>query len=345
MKAPLLLLLAALAFGTRAAAQHLMPAVIGTLAGERIGYKDESGAVIIKPLYEAGEEFSRGLARVRLAGRYGLIDTTGQIIVPLKYKDLGYFYDGLAGASLDGVHYGYINRANAVAIPFRYQRSTDFSEGTAVVALNDRCLLIDKRGTVLTPAPSKYLLIEPMQGGIARVVTRDDNREGLAESHHYGFIDAKGRALCAPTNYGPDSPNLGNGRAVACVATPDGRPTARRGTAPNGTRYTLLLGQGYTYRSMLLDKTGRVIIPASAGYTFGNWGDDYVIVKRGDLIGAVDMAGKLLLPVGFRDISKFEYGPPGQPLARVTTTADGKFFYVDQHWQPTEYDGVKPPEY
>jgi hypothetical protein len=237
-------------------AQKLEPALIQTMNGEVVGYKNPAGQVIIKPRFEEGNAFLNGYATVRIGNRWGMIDSTGREIVPLKYRELDYFAEGLAGASLDGKKFGYINTAGAVVIPFTFDGVSSFSEGRATAVLNSKCALINKKGALLTP--HKYQGIESMKGGIARVCLRNDSRDGVRYSNFWGFLNAQGKEITKLNNYGYESPNLENGFAISCVRSPGG-----------------------SYASALIDKTGRVVIPASAGYEFGDWTSTYLRVKRG----------------------------------------------------------------
>ena len=56
-----------------------------------------------------GKFSSNGLAYVKLNGKYGFIDQTGKIIIPLKYDYVGDFFDRLAYVELNG-KYGFINK-------------------------------------------------------------------------------------------------------------------------------------------------------------------------------------------------------------------------------------------
>jgi len=318
-------------------AQNLKPVALETMSGEKIGYKNAQGVVIIKPRFDEANDFEQGLATVCIGGRCGMIDSTGREVLPLKYRALAYFHDGLAGASLDGQKYGYVDRTGVFVIAPTFAGVSDFSERRAVVVQGGKCALVNTKGTLLTPF--KYQGMEAMKGGIARVCLKNDSRDGAQYSHYWGFINAQGQEISKLNCYGVDSPNLETGVAVARIATPEG------GTTMKGQRYTYRVSQGYRYASVLIDKTGKTIIPASAGYEFGNWGDDYIIVKKGEAFGVVDMAGRLLLPTSFREISRFQFGPDGESLAKVFTTSQDKFFYVDSRFKCVEFDGVKCPEY
>ena len=60
------------------------------------------------------------------AGKWGFLDTTGQIVIPAKYDQVSGFAEGLAPASLSG-RWGYIDHHDSVAIPFEY-RADDLAE-------------------------------------------------------------------------------------------------------------------------------------------------------------------------------------------------------------------------
>lgn len=322
-----------------ATAQHLTAVRLPTLSGEKFGFQNDAGVVVIKPRFESVTAFVDGCAQVCAGGKCGLIDSTGHEVIPLRYAQIGHFYNGLAGVSLNGRKYGYINKSDQLVIPYTFDEASDFSEGTAVVVLNRRCALINKKGVALTPY--NYINMTAMKGGIARVCLHNDSRDGMQYSNFWGFINAQGKEITKLTCYGYESPNLGNGYAVARLAKPDGTPSVIR-----TEHYTFLLGKSYNYSSVLIDKTGRVVVPASKGYEFSSWGDNYIVVKRDERYGVLDyLTGNELLPVSFHQITDFQFGTPDMPLAKAFITPDDKFFYVNRQFKCVDFDGVKCPEY
>lgn len=124
------------------------------------GYADAQGRLVIEPRFDAAAPFDNGTARVgmvneelpELAGapnlKWGYIDETGKVIVPLVYASLRPFVGDLAAAAirLDGarstspglrgddmLRWGYVNRKGEVQIPLQYLGAADFSEGLAAV--------------------------------------------------------------------------------------------------------------------------------------------------------------------------------------------------------------------
>ena len=75
--------------------------------GDRYGYT-EDGSVVIEPRYEQAWYFAEGLARVRIGGKWGYIDRTGQTVIEPRFDQAWDFDDGLALVTLGGEH-GYID--------------------------------------------------------------------------------------------------------------------------------------------------------------------------------------------------------------------------------------------
>ncbi|EPS6017597.1 WG repeat-containing protein [Campylobacter coli] len=51
---------------------------------------DRSGKFVIKPKFDSIWDFSEGLAKVKLNGKYGFIDKSGKIIAKPKFDDIRY---------------------------------------------------------------------------------------------------------------------------------------------------------------------------------------------------------------------------------------------------------------
>lgn len=60
------------------------------------GFKDRYGNVIIKPTYEFADDFSEGLALVRMARRFGFIDEQDKIKIAFLYDNAESFKNGKA---------------------------------------------------------------------------------------------------------------------------------------------------------------------------------------------------------------------------------------------------------
>lgn len=60
------------------------------------GFTDINGNVVIKTQYEYAEDFSEGLALVRLNSKFGYIDKKGNVVIDLQFEDAKSFQNGFA---------------------------------------------------------------------------------------------------------------------------------------------------------------------------------------------------------------------------------------------------------
>ena len=95
------------------------------------------------------EPFSGRLLKVKLDGKFGFIAKSGKEIIGFKYDEANDFSEGLAAVKLDGMGWGYIDTADSVVIPLIYDMAYDFNDGVAEVVLNGKHGFIDKTGEVV----------------------------------------------------------------------------------------------------------------------------------------------------------------------------------------------------
>jgi tetratricopeptide (TPR) repeat protein len=99
---------------------------------------DKTDTVLIRTGFDDVRPFRRGLAPVRGGGRWGAVDRTGRVVVPLRY-------DGFVTALHDG---RYIDGFS--------------DEGLAVVALGPYRGVVDHHGSLLVPVAHPVLVIHPV---------------------------------------------------------------------------------------------------------------------------------------------------------------------------------------
>ncbi len=93
--------------------------------------------------------FWQTLRRVGIDGRYGFMNPrTGSLAVPLAYQDSKPSQSGLVWVKQAG-RWGCLNSAGQVIIPFRYTDARPFEQGRAVVQVADKQGLINTSGRVL----------------------------------------------------------------------------------------------------------------------------------------------------------------------------------------------------
>jgi hypothetical protein len=92
---------------------------------------------------------NKKLLRVRAGEKFGFIDTTGTIIIPLTFDEAEDFSEGLAVA-IEGEKYGYIDKNGKWAVQPLYDEAEPFHDGVAIVRVNKKALLVDRTGTVIS---------------------------------------------------------------------------------------------------------------------------------------------------------------------------------------------------
>jgi hypothetical protein len=145
----------------------------------------ESVAVQVVPFrYEDAREFSDGVAAVKLKGKWGYIDASGRVAIPLSFDvaEAGCFSEGLAL-----VGNVFIDAEGQPAFgDKRFERGRGFSEGVAAVQSKGKWGFIGHDGNFsILPV---YDGAGDFSGGLAPV-----KRDGL-----WGYVDLDGRLLITP---------------------------------------------------------------------------------------------------------------------------------------------------
>lgn len=120
--------------------------------GERWGYVNHRGHMMIYPDFLAARPFQGGLAAVKPVDKWGYIDRSGTFRVTPLYEDCGDFSEGLAPVKWYG-RWGYIDREGQFIIQPRFQHAEQFERGGARVRLGARWGTVSKIGDVAFDSP------------------------------------------------------------------------------------------------------------------------------------------------------------------------------------------------
>ncbi|AWY19693.1 WG repeat-containing protein [Moraxella bovis] len=94
---------------------------------------------------------SEDLAVVQKNSKYGFIDKTGEIVIPVQYDLTWDFAEGLARVKQEG-KWGYIDKTGMVVVPIYYDDMENFLVGDLVlVKQNDKYGLLDNIGRIVAP--------------------------------------------------------------------------------------------------------------------------------------------------------------------------------------------------
>jgi len=194
--------------------------VIKDMKSNQYSFIDKTGAEIIPPLtqYDFVDDFSEGLALVKSNDKFGYIDTTGDLVIPLKYTGANRFKESLAAVILfipnsddqfGVLRYGFIDKSGREVVPFRYRHVQDFKDGLAIVCVKDgedyKYGFIDKTSEVVIPIMYDWLDTYFIDGlccaGIFTEIERFIDRDGIERvklDKKYGFINKKGEWKIQP---------------------------------------------------------------------------------------------------------------------------------------------------
>ena len=216
-------------------------------------------------------------------GKYGIKDQfTGQVLVAPKYDFADHFSEGLALVRLND-KYGFIDKNGKEVTPFKYDLAYDFCEGLALVELNGKYGFIDKKGKEITSL--KYDDAYDFFEGLAWVELNDK----------YGFIDKKGKVVI-PLKY-------------------DWASSFSEG----------LVSVGLNGKWGFIDKKGKVVIPFKNDWS--GWGSYFreglAMVTLNGKCGYIDKTGAVVIPFKYDVADNFREG-----LASVKL--NGKWGYIDK---------------
>lgn len=193
--------------GTRSATVGEQPAVFfnpmdGAYINSKWGFVDKSGKVVIEPKYPWVDDFSEGLAAVKIGGthfiggKYGYVDRTGRETIPPRFDWATAFHEGLAAVKVDE-KWGCIDQTGEFRIQPRYDSLSGFREGLAIFADGGRRGYMDHWGKVVVEL--KDMAPGSLFGeGLAAVVVSRPTGEGESSAELYGYINRTGQIVIQP---------------------------------------------------------------------------------------------------------------------------------------------------
>lgn len=94
--------------------------------GGKWGYINTKGQIIISPIYEYVLGFSDGIAAIKQNGKWGFIDINGIIVVPCKYDEVGHsFYNG-QGSMMKGDTIFVFDRSGILVDSYEKEKTNDY---------------------------------------------------------------------------------------------------------------------------------------------------------------------------------------------------------------------------
>lgn len=159
---------------------------VGVTRDGKMGFLDLQGREVIPCIYDEIGVFRMGRTMVRVGNHFGIIDTLGNIILPIEYENLSskgnkyMYYDSLALVERDGL-LGYIDINGKFVVPLRFKQAYHFSQGLAPVLFEGSWGYINTRGEIYMPFI--FDIASPFQWGRAEVYFQGRQHKIDLEGH------------------------------------------------------------------------------------------------------------------------------------------------------------------
>lgn len=302
---------------------------MGTKNSRKFGFVNIKGEEVVAPVYDIVGRFSEGRAIVMnkfeseskvidgkvyptFESRYGFIDKTGNLVIPMEYsecasieKDLygmsqtgisndgisySGFSEGLAcvskGNYKEGIRYGAIDVNGNTVVPFSSRQLESFHDGLAYYtdySNGSEKGFVDKTGNPVITFDDSTDSVGSFSNGLCRIINSDK----------HGLIDKKGNFVlpCIYERIGDFSDGM------ACVERYD--------DDSGETQYGFI------------DATGKLVIPSvDVGIPWSDFSDGLALVAVSDeqigygqsKMGYIDKTGKLVIPYNYTGLGGFTNG-------------------------------------
>lgn len=270
-----------------------------------------------------------GLRAVKKDGKYGFIkDVNGAAITPLMFDDAKRFSEGLAVVRVNN-KYGAVNTQGNVVIAPRFDYIEPFKAGVAIVQNNEQFGAIDTKGNLIIP--TIYQLLFSFNNGIFTAKAKEK----------YGFVD-KNNNTVLPFKYKKATQFSEN---IAAVVTLDDPCTSncmmrlinKKGKflSDNGFPYVGLFIEGFADvqkngKYGFINKKGEVVVPIIYDRV-GRFTEGMASVGMNGKDGFVNTSGKVVIPIKYDMAFMFTNG---QYLVRKSRY----LFTLDRQGNPIKED-------
>lgn len=288
------------------------------------GFIDTTKTIIVEPKFENVTIFSEGLAGAKINGKWGYINKSGVFVIEPKFEDVKSFSEGLAGAKING-KWGYINKSGVFVIEPKFDETEYFSDNMARVCIGNKWGLIDSTGK---------FIFKPKYAYRFSIEYRYDDMISI-KGRKYIFIDRSGKQI--PGKF-DDVGDFNDGIAPVKIDNKWGYIN-KEGVfviEPKFDKAEKII-DGVAFVNIegkfgLIDKTGGWIVEPKFE-SIWNFEDGIVKVKLNDKWGYIDKTRAYIIEPKFESAYMFQDG-----LALVKT--NGKFGYIDE-----EQNFVIEPKY
>jgi len=272
--------------------------------GNKYGYINNNGQLVIGLEFEQGRHFSEGLAAVKLGNKWGYIDKTGRWIIPPQFSQVLDFSEGLAPFRVNqllGIRqkWGYLNNKGQIVIQPQFNEALSFTEGLAAVRIGSIWGFINHQGELVIKP--QYDKAYSFSQGLARV--------GIGLK--WGYIDKNGQMVIPPRDNARDfyedlaAVQINNkwgfiNRKGIFTIQPifNAALDFSEGFAPVLVEIKLLNFLNFGERWGYINKSGGIIIQAQFEWALG-FSEGLAAVKKNDKWGYINKTGLMVIQPQF----------------------------------------------
>lgn len=137
MKRFLLALIAIVMGATALMAQNQgYPTPRENMAG-KWGYVNATGQMVIRPRYDTAMPFKEGYAAVEQSGKWGFINLQGKLICKVQYQIVHDFHQGYAVVKYKG-KWGAIDKTGQQVVPCKFDKEGDLANIRQIIITNQK---------------------------------------------------------------------------------------------------------------------------------------------------------------------------------------------------------------
>lgn len=104
---------------------------------------------VVEPKFDIAEDFEENFSRIKLKGKWGFVNTEGEIIVIPVYDSVKNFSDGLAAFLWRNKKWGFVDKKGKNVIYPQFDYVGSFSDGAASALKGNAWGMIDKKGNFI----------------------------------------------------------------------------------------------------------------------------------------------------------------------------------------------------
>lgn len=313
-----------------------------TLEGEKKGLLNGNKDTLTKAKFdEIYNEKQKGYFPVAINGKVGLIDTMGNQLIECLYDEVDNISNNRVFVKKNN-KWALSNFSNKLLTNFIYDEVENFIDGVSRVSINKKIGFINSNGVQIIPC--QFNNATSFGNGFSTVYYDKSQPINLGEGYQKvrGVEKSVGNVYVENTITTPVIINK-SGKKIFIGSEGDKIIVAEKGFALISTRMYKAAGGNYQdYINVLIDTTGKIIIPPSKNYTV-ELKDNWIQVEdmKTKKVGTIDYKGNELLKPNFFWVSPLIFN--NDQYAKLYFDFNN-YIYIDKNCKCVEFEGIKCPD-